>query len=48
MAAENTENLVSLSLEQPVWNQVFSVAPLVLIGTLGRGGVAGFAPGHAS
>lgn len=46
MASKGTDNLVPLSLEQPLWNQVFTVAPLVLVGTLEPDGEADFAPKH--
>lgn len=47
MASEkNPGKLMPLSLEQPVWEQVFTVAPLVLVGTLEPDGEADFAPKH--
>ena len=38
--------VVPLSLSQPVWEQVFTVAPLVLIGTLDPDGSYDLAPKH--
>ncbi len=40
------ENVISLSSERPFWEQVFTVAPLVVIGTLEENGQLDFAPKH--
>ncbi len=40
------EKVVSLSLETPVWDQVFTVAPLVIIGSREAGGAYNLAPKH--
>jgi flavin reductase (DIM6/NTAB) family NADH-FMN oxidoreductase RutF len=39
-------SLITLDLDTPVWEQVFTVAPLVLIGTLDPDGVIDIAPKH--
>jgi flavin reductase (DIM6/NTAB) family NADH-FMN oxidoreductase RutF len=40
------ENVVALSAERPFWEQVFTVAPLVVIGTIEENGKIDFAPKH--
>ena len=40
------ECLVSLSLDEPIWERFFSVFPLVLVGTLEEGGGHDLAPKH--
>ena len=40
------ENVVALSAERPFWEQVFTVAPLVVIGTQEENGKVDFAPKH--
>ncbi len=47
MAAENSErDLVDISVENPVWDRFFTVAPLVLIGTRDEDGSVDLAPKH--
>lgn len=41
-----TSELVSLSVDEPIWERVFTVAPLVLVGTRELDGVYNFAPKH--
>jgi flavin reductase (DIM6/NTAB) family NADH-FMN oxidoreductase RutF len=38
--------VVSLPLDEPLWEQVFTVAPLVIVGTLGDDGAVDLAPKH--
>lgn len=40
------ENIVALSTERPFWEQVFTVAPLVVIGSREEDGSIDFAPKH--
>jgi flavin reductase (DIM6/NTAB) family NADH-FMN oxidoreductase RutF len=42
----NTSTLVELDVEQPVWDQFFWVAPLVLVGTIEADGSHDLAPKH--
>ncbi|MBW2268731.1 MAG: flavin reductase [Deltaproteobacteria bacterium] len=42
----NTENLVSLQADETLWERVFTVAPLVLVGTREPDGRADLAPKH--
>jgi flavin reductase (DIM6/NTAB) family NADH-FMN oxidoreductase RutF len=39
-------DLVSLSTDEPVWSRVFTVSPLVLVGTLEEDGTVDVAPKH--
>ncbi len=41
-----TADLVSLDVERPVWDQFFSVAPMVIVGTIEADGRPDFAPKH--
>lgn len=38
--------LISLSVTEPIWNRFFSIAPLVLVGTLEEDGCHDLAPKH--
>lgn len=42
----NNEPIVALSLAMPVWDQVFTVAPLVIVGTMDVTGDFNLAPKH--
>ncbi len=42
----NSLELTELNLEYPIWEQVFTVHPLVIVGTLESDGSADFAPKH--
>jgi flavin reductase (DIM6/NTAB) family NADH-FMN oxidoreductase RutF len=46
MADESYAKLQSLNIDQPIWDQFFTVAPLVLIGTIEESGKPDFAPKH--
>jgi flavin reductase (DIM6/NTAB) family NADH-FMN oxidoreductase RutF len=46
MSGSIYENVVALSAERPFWEQVFTVAPLVVIGTNEENGRIDFAPKH--
>jgi len=43
---ENKSILTSLNLDFPVWEQIFTVHPLVIIGTVGTDSSQNFAPKH--
>lgn len=44
--SEQNEQLIELSVKQPIWDRFFSVYPLVIIGTRGEDGVDDLAPKH--
>jgi flavin reductase (DIM6/NTAB) family NADH-FMN oxidoreductase RutF len=46
MESSSTENVIPLSLEQPIWDRVFTVAPLVIIGSREPDGTFDLAPKH--
>lgn len=46
MTSAAQQTLVSLDLDQPIWDRVFTVAPLVVVGTLERDGSYDLAPKH--
>jgi flavin reductase (DIM6/NTAB) family NADH-FMN oxidoreductase RutF len=46
MTETNHRGLVSLDVKEPIWERFFTVAPLVLIGTLDEGGEPDLAPKH--
>jgi flavin reductase (DIM6/NTAB) family NADH-FMN oxidoreductase RutF len=46
MADDSYSQLQSLDVSQPIWEQFFTVAPLVLIGTMEEDGDPDFAPKH--
>jgi flavin reductase (DIM6/NTAB) family NADH-FMN oxidoreductase RutF len=46
MAQEDYANLETLDCDAPIWEQFFTVAPLVLIGSLEENGDVDFAPKH--
>lgn len=46
MESSFAEQLIPLSLEQPVWDRVFTVAPLVIIGSREADGSFDLAPKH--
>jgi flavin reductase (DIM6/NTAB) family NADH-FMN oxidoreductase RutF len=46
MANGSNTQLQSLDVSQPIWDQFFTVAPLVLIGSMDEGGKPDFAPKH--
>lgn len=43
---EQSERLVEIPIERPIWHRFFMVAPLVLVGTREEDGAADFAPKH--
>lgn len=43
---ENKPTLTPLNLEFPVWEQIFTVHPLVIVGTMDEDSVQNFAPKH--
>jgi flavin reductase (DIM6/NTAB) family NADH-FMN oxidoreductase RutF len=46
MTSATQPTLVSLDLDQPIWERFFTVAPLVVVGTLERDGSYDLAPKH--
>ena len=46
MESSPTEQVIPLSLEQPIWERVFTVAPLVIIGSREPDGSYDLAPKH--
>lgn len=44
--AADTGRLIGIDTKQPIWDRIFMVAPLVLIGTTDPDGSADFAPKH--
>jgi flavin reductase (DIM6/NTAB) family NADH-FMN oxidoreductase RutF len=46
MHTTDTDQLVSLATDQPIWDRVFSVAPLVLVGSKEEDGSFNVAPKH--
>lgn len=46
MSEQVDERLVTLDVDQPIWNRVFTVAPLVLVGTREESGEYDLAPKH--
>jgi len=44
--SSGTSNLVDVDTSVPVWDQFFTVAPLVLIGTIDKDGSLDLAPKH--
>lgn len=46
MTDKADDALVNLDLNAPIWDRFFTVAPLVVIGTRGKGGDYDFAPKH--
>lgn len=40
------ERLVDIATDQPIWERFYTVAPLVLVGTVDAGGSVDFAPKH--
>jgi flavin reductase (DIM6/NTAB) family NADH-FMN oxidoreductase RutF len=46
MEKTHEEQIIPLSLEQPIWDRVFTVAPLVVIGTRELDGTFDLAPKH--
>lgn len=46
MESSSTEHVIPLSLEQPIWDRVFTVAPLVIIGSREPDGTFDLAPKH--
>ena len=46
MHPDATTSLVPLSTDQPIWDRVFSVAPLVIVGTKEESGQYNLAPKH--
>ncbi len=46
MTSTAQPTLVSLDLDQPIWERFFTIAPLVVIGTLERDGTYDLAPKH--
>ena len=43
---DSRRKLIDIETRDPVWNRFFTVAPLVLIGTVDEDGAADFAPKH--
>jgi flavin reductase (DIM6/NTAB) family NADH-FMN oxidoreductase RutF len=46
MPADDAEQLVPLATDQPIWDRVFSVAPLVIVGSQEEDGRYNLAPKH--
>jgi flavin reductase (DIM6/NTAB) family NADH-FMN oxidoreductase RutF len=46
MGSEDTHRLIALATDRPIWDRVFSVAPLVLVGSQEEGGGFNLAPKH--
>jgi flavin reductase (DIM6/NTAB) family NADH-FMN oxidoreductase RutF len=46
MSGQNSSKLISLPLDRPIWDRVFSVAPLVLVGSKEENGKFDLAPKH--
>jgi flavin reductase (DIM6/NTAB) family NADH-FMN oxidoreductase RutF len=46
MSTENTDRLIPLATDRPFWDRVFSVAPLVLVGSREQDGSFNLAPKH--
>lgn len=46
MTEDGYEELVSLRTDLPIWDRFFTVAPLVVVGTLDEGGAFDLAPKH--
>ncbi len=46
MTAESSETLVRLPTDRPIWDRVFSVAPLVIVGSQEESGEFNLAPKH--
>jgi flavin reductase (DIM6/NTAB) family NADH-FMN oxidoreductase RutF len=46
MTAESPETLVRLAVDRPIWDRVFSVAPLVIVGSREESGRFNLAPKH--
>ena len=46
MPADDREQLVPLATDQPIWDRVFSVAPLVIVGSQEEDGRYNLAPKH--
>lgn len=46
MTATKQSDVVKLNVDEPIWDQFFTVAPLVLIGTSDSAGEADLAPKH--
>jgi len=46
MCSDASERLVSLATDRPIWDRVFSVAPLVIVGSKEESGLFNLAPKH--
>jgi len=46
MASEKSRQLISLPVDHPIWSRVFSVAPLVIVGSKEPSGEYNLAPKH--
>ena len=46
MSNDESAKLVSLDIEQPIWNRFFTVAPLIVVGTREATGEFDMAPKH--
>lgn len=46
MAASSSKDLVNLQLDQPIWDRMFTVNPLIVVGTKQADGAYNFAPKH--
>src|SRR5262245_13767096 len=46
MGSEDTDRLIALATDRPIWDRVFSVAPLVLVGSKEQDGTFNLAPKH--
>jgi flavin reductase (DIM6/NTAB) family NADH-FMN oxidoreductase RutF len=46
MGSEDTDRLIALATDRPIWDRVFSVAPLVLVGSKEEDGTFNLAPKH--
>jgi flavin reductase (DIM6/NTAB) family NADH-FMN oxidoreductase RutF len=46
MASEQSQGIVHLDTEAPIWSRFFTIAPLVVVGTLEHDGMFDLAPKH--
>jgi flavin reductase (DIM6/NTAB) family NADH-FMN oxidoreductase RutF len=46
MSSDDTDNLVSIPTDRPIWDRFFGVFPLVIVGSKEEGGAFNLAPKH--
>jgi len=46
MRSDSSDRLISLATDRPIWDRVFSVAPLVIVGSQEESGLFNLAPKH--